>query len=98
MARRSTSRGRGKPIPTAFLKRYCWRRSLVSLRVSMIAVIADDLSGAAELAGVACRHGLSAEVQTVFSRFSNADVICVDTDSRSLSSAKAAEKVAVVAG
>jgi uncharacterized protein YgbK (DUF1537 family) len=48
----------------------------------MIAVIADDLSGAAELAGAALRHGLSAEVQTVFDARAGADVICVDTDSR----------------
>jgi uncharacterized protein YgbK (DUF1537 family) len=51
----------------------------------MIAVIADDISGAAELAGAALRHGLRAEVQTVFDPRSDADVICVDTDSRSRS-------------
>jgi hypothetical protein len=56
----------------------------------MIAVIADDLSGAAELAGAALRHGLSAEVQTVFTRRTDADVICVDTDTRSLSPKAAA--------
>jgi uncharacterized protein YgbK (DUF1537 family) len=49
----------------------------------MIAVIADDISGAAELAGAALRHGLRAEVQTVFDPRTDADVICVDTDSRS---------------
>ena len=32
----------------------------------MLVVIADDLSGAAELAGAALRHGLTAEVQTAF--------------------------------
>jgi uncharacterized protein YgbK (DUF1537 family) len=49
----------------------------------MIAVLADDLSGAAELAGAALRHGLRAEVQTVFDRASDADVVCVDLDTRS---------------
>jgi D-threonate/D-erythronate kinase len=50
----------------------------------MIAVIADDLSGAAEIAGAALRRGLSAEVQTTFDARAKADVICVDTDSRSM--------------
>jgi uncharacterized protein YgbK (DUF1537 family) len=62
----------------------------------MIVVIADDLSGAAELAGAACRHGLRAEVQTVFFPGTNADVVCVDTDSRLLPSAEAAQRVAAV--
>ena len=52
----------------------------------MIVVIADDLSGAAELAGVASRHGLKAEVQTVFSADSEADVICVDAGTRAKTS------------
>ncbi len=56
----------------------------------MIVVLADDLSGAAELAGAALRHGLSAEVQTVFSPDTAADVICVDTDTRLLSPEQAA--------
>lgn len=59
----------------------------------MIVVIADDLSGAAELAGVALRHGLSAEVQTVFSAETKADVVCVDADTRGLLSEKAAEVI-----
>ena len=62
----------------------------------MIVVIADDLSGAAELAGAALRHGLSAEVQTVFFPDTNADVVCVDTDSRLLPPAEAARKVAAI--
>jgi uncharacterized protein YgbK (DUF1537 family) len=49
----------------------------------MIAVLADDLSGAAELAGAALRHGLRAEVQTVFDPASDADVVCVDLGTRS---------------
>jgi uncharacterized protein YgbK (DUF1537 family) len=63
----------------------------------MIVVIADDLSGAAELAGAALRHGLSAEVQTSFDPASGADVVCVDTDSRLLSPDVAAGRVAEVA-
>lgn len=62
----------------------------------MIVVVADDLSGAAELAGAARRHGLSAEVQTTFFPGTNADVVCVDTDSRLLPPAEAARQVAAV--
>lgn len=63
----------------------------------MIVVIADDLSGAAELAGAAVQQGLSAEVQTSFDPESDAEVVCVDTDSRLLAPAVAAERVADVA-
>lgn len=63
----------------------------------MIAVIADDLSGAAELAGVARRRGLQAEVHTRAGLQSDADVICVDTDTRSRPSSEAALVVRDVA-
>ncbi len=63
----------------------------------MIAVIADDLSGAAELAGVARRRGLRAEVHTRAGLQSDADVICVDTDTRSRPSSEAALVVRDVA-
>lgn len=63
----------------------------------MIVVIADDLTGAAELAGAALAQGLSAEVQTVFDASSSAEVVCVDTDTRLLASDQAAESVAAVA-
>lgn len=62
----------------------------------MIVVIADDLTGAAELAGAALQHGLSAEVQTVFNPGATAEVICVDTDTRMLPPDQAAERVAGV--
>lgn len=62
----------------------------------MIVVIADDLSGAAELAGAAVRHGLSAEVQTAFFPSTTAEVVCVDTDSRLLPPADATQRVAAV--
>ena len=63
----------------------------------MIAVLADDLSGAAELAGVARRRGLQAEVHTTAGLQSDADVICIDTDTRSRPSAEAALVVRDVA-
>jgi D-threonate/D-erythronate kinase len=63
----------------------------------MIVIIADDISGAAELAGVARAHGLRSEVHTRFDPGSSAEVIAVDTDTRSLSAADAAAKVRLVA-
>jgi uncharacterized protein YgbK (DUF1537 family) len=59
----------------------------------MIVVVADDLTGAAELAAVALRHGLRAEVQTVFDPETDADVVCIDTDTRSLPPERAARAV-----
>jgi hypothetical protein len=59
-----------------------------------IVVIADDLSGAAELAGIAFARGHSAEVQRQrFDPASAAEVIAVDTDSRGLSAEEAAGRV-----
>ena len=56
----------------------------------MVLVIADDLSGAAELAGIAFAHGLTAEVQTEFQPRAEAQVICLDTNTRRLSADEAA--------
>lgn len=49
----------------------------------MIVVIADDFTGAAELAGVALRFGLKSEVQTQFMMNPAVDVVIVDTNTRS---------------
>ncbi len=64
----------------------------------MIVIIADDLSGAAELAGIAALRGFTAEVQTTFDPVSRAEVIAVDTNTRLLSSSEAARRCHVVAG
>ena len=61
--------------------------------MSKIIVIADDFSGAAEIASVAVRHGLATEVQTAFAPDTDAQVICVDSDTRSLQSGRAADIV-----
>jgi D-threonate/D-erythronate kinase len=58
-----------------------------------IVIIADDLSGAAELAGIAFAHGRTAEVQRQFDPSASADVIAVDTDSRTLPAPEAARRV-----
>jgi D-threonate/D-erythronate kinase len=63
----------------------------------MIVVLADDLSGAAELAGLAVRHGLRAEVQTEFLAKTEADVVCVDTNTRGLAPEDAAATVRKIA-
>jgi len=63
----------------------------------VICVIADDLAGAAELGGAALRHGLTAEVQLAFDADSDADVLCVNTDTRPCSAGEAASLAAQAA-
>ena len=55
----------------------------------MFAVIADDFTGAAELAGISLRYGLSVELCVAGVEYKNADVLIVSTDSRSLNKKKA---------
>ena len=50
----------------------------------MIAVIADDFTGAAELGGISLRYGLKVELCVGEVEYGNADVLIVSTDSRSL--------------
>ncbi len=58
-----------------------------------ICVIADDLTGAAELAGVGFRYGFEAEVERVGGSGRAPCFLCLDTDSRSSSKAEAGERV-----
>lgn len=62
-----------------------------------VVVIADDLSGAAELASAAATLGHSAEVRTAADASPGPDVIAIDTDTRCLPPAAAAPVVARVA-
>lgn len=55
----------------------------------MIAVIADDLTGAAELAGISLRFGLTVELAIGDVHATGADVLVVSTDSRSLTADQA---------
>ncbi len=64
----------------------------------MIGVIADDLTGAAELAGVGLRYGLSAEVVSAPETGGDAELVCVDTDSRSCPPEDAGCRAAEAAG
>lgn len=61
----------------------------------MIGVIADDLTGAAEIGAVGLRHGLSAEIVVAGKPNGKSALICVDTDSRSLSPREASKRVAM---
>ena len=63
------------------------------LYLPMIVVLADDLSGAAEIAGIAASRGLIAEVQTGFEPNTDADLIAVDADTRLLPEADAVARI-----
>jgi len=62
----------------------------------MIAVIADDFTGAAELAGISLRYGLKAEVCLNHIIKKEADVIIVCTNSRSMTNGDALSATAEV--
>ena len=63
----------------------------------MIGVIADDLTGAAELGTVGLRHGLRAEIIQRDQPVSPADLVCLDTDSRSCDPLTAGQRAATAA-
>ena len=63
----------------------------------MIGVIADDLTGAAELGAVGLRLGLRAEILRGNGPGGAAELVCVDTDSRSCAPAEAAKRAAAAA-
>lgn len=65
----------------------------------MIVVIADDLTGAAEVAGIALRHGLDVRfaTQAPDALPPEADVVVIATDTRSGSAAEARETVSAIA-
>jgi uncharacterized protein YgbK (DUF1537 family) len=63
----------------------------------MIGVIADDLTGAAEIGAVGLRHGLRAEIIRTGKPSGHADVVCMDTDSRSYPAEEAGRRAAKAA-
>jgi D-threonate/D-erythronate kinase len=63
----------------------------------MIGVIADDLTGAAELGAVGWRLGLKAEILSNNRLDTTANLACVDTDSRSCTPDEAAKRAAAAA-
>ncbi len=64
----------------------------------MIAVIADDFTGAAELAGLGLRYGLSVEIDSNGIEDSNAELLIIATDTRSMTSEKAYNEVKRITG
>jgi uncharacterized protein YgbK (DUF1537 family) len=64
---------------------------------SMIGVIADDLTGAAELGAVGLRHGLHAEIIEAGQASGEANLVCIDTNSRSCSPKEAGRRAALAA-
>ncbi len=64
----------------------------------MIAVVADDYSGAAELAGIGFSRGLPSGVHTELGPNCPDDLAAFDTDTRSCPEPVAAERVAHIAG
>ena len=63
----------------------------------MIGVIADDLTGAAEIGAVGLRHDLRAEIVRTGEPSGRADVVCMDTDSRSCPADEAGKRAAAAA-
>ena len=51
----------------------------------MIAVIADDFTGAAEIGGVGLRYGLNVLIETEVNKVEGVDLLIIATDTRSLS-------------
>lgn len=63
----------------------------------MIGVIADDLTGAAEIGAVGLRHGLRAEILHGGKSVRRAELVCVNTDSRSCKADEAGKRAAAAA-
>ncbi|MDZ7765874.1 MAG: four-carbon acid sugar kinase family protein [Melioribacteraceae bacterium] len=59
----------------------------------MIAVIADDFTGAAEIAGLGLRYGLKVEIESHCFTNSEADLLIIATDTRSLRKEEAYKEV-----
>lgn len=60
----------------------------------MIGVIADDLTGAAEMGALGLGHGLTAEIVVAGVPSRGADLVCIDTDSRACQPREAARRAA----
>lgn len=59
----------------------------------MIAVIADDLTGAAELGGLGLRYNLAVEIATEVDVYSKAELLVISADTRSISEKDAVAKI-----
>ncbi len=63
------------------------------LERDMIAVIADDFTGAAEIGGVGLRHGLNVVIETKVEKDEEADLLVIAADTRTLSSECAVKEI-----
>ncbi|MFC2133978.1 four-carbon acid sugar kinase family protein [Bacteroidota bacterium] len=59
----------------------------------MIAIIADDFTGAAELSGLGLRYGLKVEIDTKVPKSTNVDLLVIPTDTRLVSAEEAYNRV-----
>jgi uncharacterized protein YgbK (DUF1537 family) len=59
----------------------------------MLVVLADDFSGAAEIGGIANRFGLKTEIQMTFNANTDAELVVLDSDTRSLNETEAVKKM-----
>lgn len=59
----------------------------------MIAVIADDFTGAAEIGGIGLRHGLNVVIETEPVNGDDADLLIIATDTRSMEEGDAAKHI-----
>jgi uncharacterized protein YgbK (DUF1537 family) len=59
----------------------------------MIAVIADDFTGAAEIGGIGLSYGLKVIIETKVKDVSNADLLVIATDTRSLTANEASVEI-----
>ena len=59
----------------------------------MIAVIADDFTGAAEIGGVGLRHGLNVVIETKVEKDEEADLLVIAADTRTLSPDSAGKEI-----
>ncbi|GAB3325083.1 hypothetical protein GCM10027299_22800 [Larkinella ripae] len=62
----------------------------------MLAVIADDFTGAAELAGIGRTHGLTVEIAMTLNLKTQAELLVVATDTRSVSEPEAVRAITAV--
>lgn len=62
----------------------------------MITVIADDLTGAAELGGIGLRYGLTVEITTSVNTSKKSDLLIIAADTRSMTEAQAIIEMSVI--
>ncbi|MFA9390204.1 MAG: four-carbon acid sugar kinase family protein [Prolixibacteraceae bacterium] len=62
----------------------------------MIAVIADDFTGAAEIGGIGLRHGLNVVIETNVDRAEKCDLLVIASDTRSMTAEMASAEIEAI--